>query len=295
MEGHQTLPKDPADSIWRTAAARIWTAHGARFVTRSTSADWRPVFEQALLLEWRQQVDWALAALAIEVSGWDSDAAVLRETELFQRFEDTLVAQQRCRSSAAGSLEVLGAGIWYEWRSQRGEPTAFARDIVYQAIKLSREPKPWKNFWPASTGAYVDAVTDVLQSCGQAVTRLSWPLRLAEKPLLSQEQRFSVAETIDVMTILRDESRSAARLALLRLATGDSLAEALSWAHGRLALFRRRRTTELDMPSAREQCEAFLSSDAPLEFLIAMVNVPNDRASFLTNMRFIKDVIGVAV
>ena len=126
LEGHQTLPKDPADSIWRTAAARIWTAHGARFVTRSTSADWRPVFEQALLLEWRQQVDWALAALAIEVSGWDSDAAVLRETELFQRFEDTLVAQQRCRSSAAGSLEVLGAGIWYEWRSQRGEPTAFA-------------------------------------------------------------------------------------------------------------------------------------------------------------------------
>ena len=85
------------------------------------------------MLEWRQQVDWALAALAIEVSGWDSDAAVLRETELFQRFEDTLVAQQRCRSSAAGSLEVLGAGIWYEWRSQR-EPTAFARDIVYQAI-----------------------------------------------------------------------------------------------------------------------------------------------------------------
>ena len=82
-------------------------------------------------------------------------------------------------------------------------------------------------------------------------------IEACRKPLLSQEQRFSVAETIDVMTILRDESRSAARLALLRLATGDSLAEALSWAHGRLALFRRRRTTELDMPSAREQCEAF--------------------------------------
>ena len=66
---------------------RIWTAHGARFVTRSTAADWRPVFEQALLLEWRKQVDWALETLAIDVSGWDSDAAVLRETELFQRFE----------------------------------------------------------------------------------------------------------------------------------------------------------------------------------------------------------------
>ena len=97
------------------------------------------------------------------------------------------------------------------------------------------------------------------------------------------------------MTILRDESRSAARLALLRLATGDSLAEALSWAHGRLALFRRRRYNRAGYAVAREQCEAFLSSEAPLEFLISMVNVPDDRASFLTNMRFIKDVIGVAV
>ena len=126
--------------------------HGARFVTRSTIADWRPVFEQALLLEWRRQVDWALERLAIEVSGWDSDAAVLREAELFRSFENTLAAQQRMRASDAGSVEVLGAGVWYEWRSPRGEPTAFARDIVYQAIKLSREPKPWKNFWPARLG-----------------------------------------------------------------------------------------------------------------------------------------------
>ena len=103
LKGHQTLQRDPAGSIWRAAAAaRIWTAHGARFLTRSTAADWRPVFEQALLLEWRKQVDWALETLAIDVSGWDSDAAVLRETELFQRFESTLVAQQRCRTSAAG-------------------------------------------------------------------------------------------------------------------------------------------------------------------------------------------------
>ena len=97
------------------------------------------------------------------------------------------------------------------------------------------------------------------------------------------------------MAILRDESRSAARLALLRLATGDSHWPKRSWAHGRLALFRRRRSPGLDMPSAQEQCEAFLSSETPLEFLISMVNVPDDRASFLTNMRFIKDVIGVAV
>ena len=291
----QTPPKDLPNSIWQAAASRIWTTHGARFVTRSTVADWRPVFEQALLLEWRRQVDWALERLAIEVSGWDSDAAVLREAGLFQSFENTLAAQQRLRASDAGSVEVLGAGVWYEWRSPRGEPTAFARDIVYQAIKLGREPKPWKNFWPASTGAYVDAVSDVLKSCGQAVARLSWPLRLAERDDLSREQRFSVAETVDVLAILRDESRSSARLSLLRLATGDSMSEALSWAHGRLALFRRWRMPELAMPSSREQCEAFLSSETPLEYLISMVNAPADRASFLTNMRFIKDVLGVAV
>ena len=39
----------------------------------------------------------------------------------------------------------------------------------------------------------------------------------------------------------------------------------------------------------------FYQAKTPLEFLISMVNAPDDRASFLTNMRFIKDVLGVAV
>ena len=149
----------------------------------------------------------------------------------------------------------FGGRVWYEWRSPRGEPTAFARDIVYQAIKLGREPKPWKNFWPASTGAYVEAVTDVLKSCGQAVARLSWPLRLAERYELSREQRFSVAETVDVLAILRDESRSSARLSLLRLATGDSMSEALSCA----------RPTCVVSPMAhvRSSCHPLASSARP--------------------------------
>ena len=189
LNGHQTLPKDPANSIWRTAAARIWTMHGARFVTRSTSADWRPVFEQALLLEWRQQVDWALADLQSRFPAGTAMRRFCVKPNSSNVLRYARAAQQRCRSSAAGSVEVLGAGIWYEWRSQRGEPTAFARDIVYQAIKLSREPKPWKNFWPASTGAYVDAVADVLKSCGQAVARLSWPLRLAERDASPENNR----------------------------------------------------------------------------------------------------------
>ena len=283
-----------SDSLWDRAALTVWAAHGRRFVDRSTAADWRPVFERALLSVWQGDVDEFLANLRIEVSTWDSDASILRSETTFMALEDKFRDLHLLRNAADGSIDLLAGGSWHSWRLAGGEYSTFARDIAYQARKLEIPSVQWQNYWPASSNAYVEGIVDALKQSAAMVSRLSWPLRSPGPPNQHLSGRFRVTESVDLQRMLVDEGTSVSRLTLLRVAAGSNIKSALSWAHERLSVLRTLRSTD-PLASSYAHSDAFLESDDPLAFLVDVVERTTERASFLTNAAFIKDVIGVVL
>ena len=281
-------------TLWGRAAASLWKAHGRRFVERSTVADWSPVFENALLTEWRSDVDQFLSDLGVAVSKWDSDASVLRLPERFIEFEKMFCSRQLLRMSPDGAIEVFAGGIWYPWRGLNGDYSTFARDVVYQAQKLSDPSVRWQNFWPASSSAYVDSVVGALKIGAASPHRLTFPLRSSVAGELKKAGSFKLTESIDLPRMIRDEGRSVARLALLCVASGESLTKSLSWAHEKLSVLRAfRNVKEPDSPE--HLCRDLLENEEPLAYLVGLIESANERASFLTSAGFIKDVIGVVL
>ena len=280
-------------TLWGRAALVIWKAHGRRFVERSTKADWSPVFERALLAEWRRDVDAFLSDLGIMVSKWDSDASVLREIARFNEFETLFQSKQQLRTSSDGGLEVLAGDTWYPWRGSNGDYSTFARDVIYQAQKLSDPSVKWQNYWPASSTAYVESVVAALTVGAANAGRLSFPLR-SSGTVEGNPKPFHLAESIDLPGMVRDEGRSIARLALLRVASGEPMTASLSWAHEKISVLKAFRNVK-ELNGCQSLCDDFLESDHPLRFMVNIVEQTNERASFLTNAGFIKDVIGVVL
>ena len=281
-------------SFRERASETIWAAHGGRFVECASTDDWAPVFERVLLAEWRRDVDDYLSALGVRVDAWDSDKSVLRSVERFIQFEDVLQGRQMMRVSSDDASEVLAAGIWYPWQYKGGNYSSFARDVVYQAQKLAEPSIRWQNYWPASSNLYIESVTEVLRVAGENVSRLSFPLRVEAPSSTSSPNGFTVTESIDLLSMVRDEGTATTRLALLRASCGYALPSALSWAHEQLSKFRSARTWS-DGSGADDLSGEFLSCDSPLNFAVELIEATRERASFLTNAAFIKDVIGVVI
>ena len=276
------------------ASEAIWAAHGGRFVECASTDDWAPVFERVLLAEWRRDVDDYLSALGVHVDAWDSDKSVLRSQERFVQFEAIFQSRQMMRTSSDDASEVLAAGTWYPWRYHGGAYSSFARDVVYQAQKLAEPSIRWQNYWPASSSLYIESVTEVLRVAGENVSRLSFPLRVEAPSIDSAPNGFTITESMDLLSMVREEGNAATRLALLRASCGCALPSALSWAHEQLSKFRSARTWS-DGCGVNDLGGEFLSCDSPLEFAVELIEATRDPASFLTNAAFIEDVIGVVI
>ncbi len=279
------------------AANRIWRSHGRRFLSKTSHQDWVPVFEQELCSRWIDMVDRVFKALGVVVSTWNTDAEILNETQLFEVFEERLIYQEMLRVDASGAAEVRTSHGSFPWRSSTDEPSTFARDVVYQALKLSKPGIEWKNFWSGATSPYIRGVVEVLGVFTPSASRLKWPLERDVTNPSSGGPALGLAESFDLGGLLESEGRSVTRLALLRVASGHSLTGSLTWAHEQVASLRsaRRGASETDAPDAQDLCRTFLSSPAPLAWCLDVLDCASLSASFLTNASFIEDVLGVVI
>lgn len=285
------------DNLSSMVGSHIWRTHGRRFLSKTSPHDWVPVFEQSLCGRWIETIDSIFKGIGVEVTTWNTDAEISNQVRLLSVFEERLLSRDMLWPDSTGALEVRTRYGSYPWRTQSGEPSTFARDVVYQALKLSTPRIEWKNFWCGASNAYVLAVIEVLQVHSSSVTRLTWPLERASVDTVPLAPALGIAESFELGGLLESEGRSVTRLALLRAASGQALTSSLSWAHEKVAALRQSlpRPSSADRSEAQEYCRTFLSSPSPLMWCLEGLSDTRRSASFLTNAVFIEDVIGVVI